>query len=376
MKSNRIYLCAAIFIVAITAISGCMDKAEQDATGDTKAMNVSAIAVRGGYPESNSQTYQYQIDLFVKNEGNSEIVFDTVGMYYIVGERTQPLAHLNTGPEKKWIIKPGDTENIPTDSADKVIGGVALARSRGLNNLVLGVIFYNNGRYVNGLYGTSLPLVEDLPHESEGRGILLKLDLVTPGGAISEENMTELYDALPLPNNKMGKAVESLPMRKKAESTPEIMPGPGFSEPTFAMIGFVTYQNYSIMSNGPEYSIDLLIQSATNKPVTFNKIVAKYYDQGSPKTIEDNIYPVTLEYGQAVKPNIKTSYLADMQDRVERTGKKTVVIYIQLKNGEENVGGEYSASLPPLSYMEKQGTNIHQMDFALDNMPLYKYPIQ
>lgn len=145
----------------------------------------------------------------------------------------------------------------------------------------------------------------------------------------------------------------------------------GFSEPTFAMIGFVTYQGYTVMSNTPEYSIELVIQSATNKPVTFNKIVAKYYDQRSPNEYVKNIYPTTLAYGEAIKPTIETFNLQEMQNRVENAGKKTIVIYIQLMNNDEKVGGEYSAPLPPLSYMQTLGTN-HQIDFALDNTPLYK----
>lgn len=138
-----------------------------------------------------------------------------------------------------------------------------------------------------------------------------------------------------------------------------------FNEPTFIMRGTVTYEGYSAMSSGPEYSIDLLIQSVTNHPVSFNKIVAKYNDQGPEKTVESNINRVTLNYGQAVEPKIETYNLRRMQDNVEAAGKKTIVIHIQLKNDGEYIGGDYEASLPPLFYMEK-GDQVHRMDFALN----------
>lgn len=388
MRISKAYIFAAVIIMVIAAISGCTEKKGQGETGDIRstvvptptevqksaasqsvAMDVTAIAVRGGYPASDSKTYQYQIDFVVKNEGGSDIVFDTVGLYFRVDDRAQPLAFLYTGPEKKWTIKPGSTATIPTDSADRITGGVKLARSRGYDSLVLEAVFFNNGRYVNGVYGTLLPLVEDLPHESGGRGVPLKFLLTVPKGSEGEAIMVQLYEALPLPDNKMGKSVEVLPTQKKVEPTPEITSGQGSSEPRFAMIGFVTLDS-SPMSSGLEYKIDLVIQSAADHPVTFNKIEVKYYDQSSPVPIVSSISSTTLEYGQAVKPSIKTYNLQEMQNRVENAGKKTIVIYIQLMNNGEKVGGEYSASLPPLSYMQTLGTS-HEINFALDNDPLY-----
>lgn len=366
MRIDKVYIFAAIVLMFIAAISGCVEERKENAS---VPMNVSMVAVRGGYPAEDSKTYQYEIELRVKNNVDSDIIFDTIGLYYMVEEKIQPLAYPNTGPEKKWTIKPGNTLNFAIDSGDRAMESIVLAKSRGLDKLVLAVIFFNDSRYVHGLYGSLIPLVENLPHESEGRGILLDLNMVTPGKEISEENMTEFYDMLPLPNNKMGKAVEPIPAKQKVEPSPEITTGPGFSEPTFAIIGFVTLDS-SPMSSGLEYKIDLVIQSATDHPVTFNKIEVKYYDQSYPLPVISSIGSTTLEYSQVKKTSVKTLNLQEMQNKVENAGKKTIVMYIRLKNGEENVGGEYSASLPPLSYMETSKIPF-QMTFALDNDPLY-----
>ena len=136
------------------------------------------------------------------------------------------------------------------------------------------------------------------------------------------------------------------------------------SWPQFALVGQVTYIEFSAMSEGPEYSITLTIQNVAQNPVAFNKIVAKYDDQIRPITVETNIYPTTLNYGEAIQPTIETYDLRGMQDNVEKAGKKTIVIHVRLNNGDEDVSGDYEASLPPLSYMEKFSDQSHQIFFA------------
>lgn len=131
----------------------------------------------------------------------------------------------------------------------------------------------------------------------------------------------------------------------------------------FAIVGQVTLSGYSPMTDGPEYSIKLTIQNAAQRPVTFNRIVAKYNDQRNWKTVESNIYPTTLEYAEAIQPTIETAYLREMQDNVEASGHKTIVIHIHLENGDEDISGDYVAALPPLSYMETPGRS-HQIFFA------------
>ncbi len=134
--------------------------------------------------------------------------------------------------------------------------------------------------------------------------------------------------------------------------------------PMFAITGQVTLIAYSTMTNSPEYSIKLTIQNAAQSPVTFNRIVARYNDQGTGKTLESSIYQTTLNYGEAIQPTIETIDLREMQTNVEAAGKKTIVIHISLENGDEDISGDYIAALPPLSYMEKFSDQSHHLDFA------------
>lgn len=386
MRKKSVYMIVAVLIISAVLLSGCTDNktTTRGQTGDavatpasvsaaipkveslpqSDALNITAMAVRGGYPTSDSKKYQYEIDFFVKNEGNSDIVFDTAGLYFMVDDRVQPMVFLNTGPEKKWMIKPGETERIPTDSANLVEGGVALARSRGYNNLILQVVFFNNGQYINGAYGTLLPLVEDLPHESEGRGILLSFMLKVPQGSEEEANMAKFYEALPLPNNKMGKEVVPVATQKKVQPEETRLETPA----QLYVVGSATY-GISPMSDSVEYSIDVTVQNAGDKPVTFDKMKAYFDDQRIGQTVEFNAGTTTLEPGQATAYNFLTANAPRLISNVEAAGKKTVVMYVYLTNGGEHVGGEYSASLPPLDYLEGLEGKKHLLEFAKDSLP-------
>lgn len=114
----------------------------------------------------------------------------------------------------------------------------------------------------------------------------------------------------------------------------------------------VTYERFSIMSEGPEYLMNITIMNMAKDPVSFDKVSISYIDLKPGPAAVYHIGQVTLEFSQAWNFKVKTYDLWNYQENAKRSGKQFVTMRLSLENNDESASGNYYAGLPPLSVME------------------------
>lgn len=355
-----------LIIIGAILLSGCVGQEKTNKSSSNIKLNteddplyIKAMAIRGEYQDADTKKYQYEIDFSIKNNGNSEVVFDTIGLYCNVNDRTLPLVYTNDEPEKKWTIGRGEIEIIPTNSGNMIDGGVALAKSISADSINLTVVLFNNGQYLNGEYFTALPLIDDLPHESEGVARLLRFAVIYPQTQEDKDTLAQMYEALPLPNNKFGKDVVQI----NRQRSPEQQKPPSNNLESLNIVGAATY-DVSPMSNSLEYSIDVTVTNTGSSAIMYDQVRAYFDDQKGGKVTEFNAGTTTLKPGQSATYNFLSVNAWEMISNVEAAGKKTIVMYVYLYKDGKEVSAAYSASLPPLDYLQNLGGQKHHLEYS------------